>query len=109
MDIDAFNNVTNKIINQVHETEDSFIFQTLSDFTSANYQLTVKKEELTRAIQLIRMYRETGVDISERYVTATQQFECYRNAYNRGFEDGIIKEHDRIMSLLDNDGDKGNF
>ena len=108
MDIDTVNNVTSKIINQVCETEDSFIFQTLSDFASTNYQITVKKEELIYAIQLIRMYRETGVNISERCVTATQQSEWYRHAYNRGFEDGIKKEHDRITSLLDNARDKEN-
>ena len=108
MDIDTVNNVTSKIINQVCETEDSFIFQTLSDFASTNYQITVKKEELICAIRLIRMYRETGVNISERCVTATQQSEWYRHAYNRGFEDGIKKEHDRITSLLDNARDKGN-
>lgn len=109
MDIDTVNNVTSKIINQVCETEDSFIFQTLSDFASTNYQITVKKEELICAIQLIRMYKETGVNISERCVTATQQSEWYRHAYNRGFEDGIKKEHDRITSLLDNARDKGRY
>lgn len=43
MDIDTVNSVTSKIINQVRDTEDSFIFQTLSDFASTNYQITVKK------------------------------------------------------------------
>lgn len=46
MDIDTVNSVTSKIINQVRETEDSFIFQTLSDFASTNYQITVKKKSL---------------------------------------------------------------
>lgn len=55
------------------------------------------------------MYRETGVNISERCVTATQQSEWYRHAYNRGFEDGIKKEHDRITSLLGNARDKGRY
>ena len=99
-----------KTIGEVHtnfvEKEDSFIFQTLSDFASTNYQITVKKEELICAIQLIRMYRETGVDISERWVTATQQSEWCRHAYNRGFEDGIKKEHNRVMALLDSAKDK---
>lgn len=93
-------------IHQVHETDDSFIFQTLCDFASVNYQITVKKEELIYAIQLIKMYKAYGVDISQRLDTATQQGEWYRHAYNRGLEDGIKQEHDRVMAVLNNTKDK---
>ena len=92
--------ITDKIRTQVQETEDAFIFQTLSTFAIDSFNITVEKEELVQAIQLIRMMKETGMDIRERYVTATQQSEWYRHAYEQGLGDGIEKERNRIMSLL---------
>lgn len=45
----------NTITMQFHETKDEFIFQVLSDFASDKYNVVIEKEELVRAIQLIRM------------------------------------------------------
>ena len=56
-------NIVSEMLTKVTETEDAFIFQTLSDFAQTNYQLTVEKDELIKAIQLIRMMRENGTDI----------------------------------------------
>ena len=50
---EVINDVTNKMVNQLRETEDSFIFQTLRDFAYTNYQITVEKEELMYAIILL--------------------------------------------------------
>lgn len=74
------------ITTQVTETEDEFIFQTLSDFTSTKYQTVVEKEELVRAIQLIRMSREYGPSIGERWATATQNVAELDRAYKKDFE-----------------------
>lgn len=93
--------IIDKISTQIQETEDAFIFHTLNNFSEKTYNITVEKEELVQAIQLIRMMKETGMDIHERYVTATQQSEWYRHAYEQGLQDGIEKERNRITSLLE--------
>ena len=101
-EFDVVNSTICKIAHQVQETEDEFIFNTLSDFASNNYNIVVKKQELIQAINLIRMYRENGFDIGERFTTATQQSEWYMHAYDKGLKDGIKKEHDRVIGILEN-------
>ena len=91
----------NKVINYVTETQEAFIFQTISDFASSNYQIIIEKEELIRAISLIRMSREHGPGIDVRWETATQQCAVLDEAYMRGFRDGVNKEHARIMDILE--------
>ena len=86
---------------QVKETQDEFIFSTLSKYAMDNFQIVVEKEELVRAIHLIRMCKEYGPGIYERWTTATQQTAYLDDAYRRGFQDGVTKEHDRIMSILE--------
>lgn len=66
--MDGINNLVYKA-----ETQDEFIFRTLSDFGVREYQIVVGKEELAKAIQLIRMYREYGRDIDQCWSTATQR------------------------------------
>ena len=51
-------NIAGEMLSKVTETEDAFIFQTLSDFAQTHYQIIVEKDELIKAIQLIRMMRE---------------------------------------------------
>ena len=94
-------NIVNEMVTKVTETEDAFIFQTLSDFAQTHYQLTVEKDELIKAIQLIRMMRENGTDISEPWTTATQQSAALRNAYDRGFEDGLTKKYEELIEYLE--------
>ena len=66
-----------------------------------NFNTVVEKEELVQAIQLIRMCKEHGSEICERWTTATQQTVHLNDAYKRGFHDGVTKEHDRIISILE--------
>ena len=103
---DVFKTVNNMIM-QVHETQESFIFSTLNKYIMDNYDVVVEKEELARAIQLIRMCKEHGSGICERWTTATQQNAYLNDAYRRGFHDGVTEEHDRIMSILEREV-KGN-
>lgn len=88
------------ITTQVTETEDEFIFQTLSDFTSTKYQTVVEKEELVRAIQLIRMSREYGPSIGERWATATQNAAELDRAYIKGLRDGIQEARKRLENTF---------
>ena len=106
-EFDVVNANIGKIAHQIQETEDEFIFKTLSDFAYDNYNIVVEKQELIQAIELIRLYREAGFDIGERFTTATQQSEWYRHAYDKGLKDGIKKEHDRIMDILNNFNKEG--
>lgn len=77
------------IIMHAKETQDEFIFSTLIDFASTNYNVTVDKKELIMAIQFIRTCNETGTDLRQYYNTAIDGTELYRKGYNTGFEDGI--------------------
>lgn len=88
------------IMTQVTETEDEFIFQTLSDYATKHYKIVVKKEELVRAIQLIRMSREYGPSIGERWATATQNAAELGRAYRKGLQDGIQKARNRLENTF---------
>lgn len=86
---------------RVAETQDEFIFQTLRDFGVSTSNIVVEKEELVQAIQLIRMMKEYGLDIFERYNTATAQAGIFRRGYKEGLHDGIEKERSRVMDILE--------
>lgn len=88
------------ITTQVTETEDEFIFQTLSDFASTKCKTVVEKEELVRAIQLIRMSREYGPSIGERWATATQNAAELGRAYRKGLQDGIQEARNRLENTF---------
>ena len=97
---DIFKNVDN-MITQVQETQESFIFSTLSKYAMDHFNIVVEKQELVKAINLIRMCKEHGPGIYERWTTATQQAVYLDDAYRRGFQDGVNKEHDRFMDILE--------
>lgn len=97
---DMFKTVNN-IVMQVQETQDEFIFSTLSKYAMDNFNIVVEKEELAQAIHLIRMCKEHGPCIYERWTTATQQTAYLDDAYRRGFQDGVNKYHDRITDKLE--------
>ncbi|MBC5680840.1 hypothetical protein [Lachnospira hominis (ex Liu et al. 2021)] len=83
------NSIINEITMKFQETKDEFIFQVLSDFASDKYNITIEKEELVRAIQLVRMSKKYGPSIGERWVTATQNVAELERAYDKGFHDGM--------------------
>lgn len=100
---DVENTATNyidKLRIQMEETQEEFIFRTISEFAANNYATTIEKDELVRAIQLIRMSKEYGPGIDERWTTATEQsYMCHR-AYIRGYRDGVEKEHARLSAFI---------
>ena len=98
---DLVSNTVDTISMQVRETQDEIIFSTISKFLKRECNnITVSKSELMQAISLLRICKERGFDISERWVTATQQTNALSMEYNRGVRDGIKKERDRIESIL---------
>lgn len=101
--LDVENMVTNYINNfsiQMEETREAFIFRTISEFAANNYDTIIEKDELVKAIQLIRMSKEYGPSIDERWTTATEQSSMCHDAYIRGYRDGVEKEHARISDFL---------
>lgn len=86
---DIISSTVDKIVTTVNETQDAFIFSTLSSYAAEQYNITVEKEELVRAIQLIRMSREYGPSIGERWATATQNAAELDRAYKKGLQDGM--------------------
>lgn len=86
---------------QVQETQEEFIFSILRQYALDNFQIIVEKEELSRAIQLIRMCKEYGPGIDELWGMAVQQSAALNDSYRRGFQDGVKKERDRINILVE--------
>ena len=99
---EATNTVDNMVM-QVRETRDEFIFSTLSNFASTNYNITVSKQELIMAIEFIRMCNETGTDLRQYHNTASNGTELYRKGYNTGFEAGVKEVHNRLKEEIIND------
>ena len=92
---EIFKTVDN-IVMQVKETQDEFIFSTLSNFAYKNYNITIDKKELIMAIHFIRTCNETGTDLRQYYNTAIDGTELYRKGYNMGFEAGIQEARNRL-------------
>lgn len=65
-----YKNFINDVSTKVIETRDEFIFQTISSWIVDNYQITVSKEMLSKAVTLINMMEDRGVDICEITVNA---------------------------------------
>ena len=99
---EIFKHVDN-IVMQVKETRDDFIFSTLSNFASTNYNITVSKQELIMAIEFIRMCNETGTDLQQYHNMALNGTELYRKGYNMGFEAGIQEVCNRLKEEIIND------
>lgn len=98
---DEISKTIRQVSMRVAETQDEFIFQTLRDFGLSTSNIVVEKEELVQAIQLIRMMKEYGIDIFERYNTATAQAGIFRRGYKEGLHDGIEKERSKVMDILE--------
>lgn len=56
-------NFISEVSTKVIETRDEFIFQTISSWIVNNHQITVSKETLSKAVALVKMMEDRGVDI----------------------------------------------
>lgn len=70
------------------ETRDEFIFQTISSWIVDNYQITVSKETLSKAVALIKMMEDRGVDICEITANAKILHDEYMRGYRKGYQEG---------------------
>lgn len=92
-----------EIVMKFEETQEQFIFQTISDFTSNVYQIEIDKQELIDAITLIRKSRGADIIFKDPKI---------RLGYVAGYDDGKIdaerekrRQNERYISGCDLDGD----
>ena len=95
---------TEKIIIEVHEDEEKWIFETIKPFIGSVTEMEITKEELIRAISLIRLQREAstrfGAMISNDWNTAKRQSDELTKAYCRGYDYGYSKCKNEIKEFL---------
>lgn len=95
-------NFINGISTKVIETRDEFIFQTISSWIVDNYQITVSKETLSKAVALVKMMEDRGVDICETTVNEKILYDEYMRGYRKG-RDVMVKIFDDKMKKLKNE------
>ena len=78
--VDYYGNLASEFVMRCEETKDQFIFQTIRNWASNNYQIEIDKDELIAAIQLIRKSR--GADIP--FMNPAMKI-----AYMAGYDDGV--------------------
>lgn len=101
-----YENIINDVSAKMIETRDEFIFQTISSWIVDNYQITVSKETLSKAVALIKMMEDRGVDICEITVNAKILHDEYMRGYRKGYQKGrdvILESFDDKMKELKNE------
>ncbi len=104
--MDSINSITHKIVTEVRETENEFIFATLNSYIESHYEIKVEKWELFQAVLLIqrirRLKENTGYDLNAKINGLGSQdvTEIYEELYNKGFEDGKKSAFDEIAAVM---------
>ena len=85
----------------------------VGDWTTANGYCSYFERELLLNGPLMACLEKAVEDgkgmeagICERWTTATQQTAHLNDAYIKGFHDGVRKEHDKIISILEREVNK---
>lgn len=99
-DLHPYPTVIDKIMMGVQETQEAFIFNTISPFVQGISSMEISKEELADAVMLLRICKEYGFDIHERYHNVKQDAKALNEYYVRGYNDGVKKERARIIYEL---------
>lgn len=104
--MDSINSITHKIVTEVRETENEFIFATLNSYIESHYEIKVEKWELFQAVLLIqrirRLKENTGYDLNAKIngLGSPDVMEIYEELYNKGFEDGKKETLNKIKDML---------
>jgi hypothetical protein len=104
------NSITHKIVTEVRETENEFIFAILNSYIESHYEIKVEKWELFQAVLLIqrirRLKENTGYDLNAKIngLGSPDVMEIYEEMYNKGFEDGKEEVINKIRGMLFGEG-----
>ena len=96
-----------KIRQKIEETEEEFIFQTISPFCDDVYEKHISKKELTEAIWLYRevqLLKEMGVDPYSFMGNVQTNSDIAKKAYEEGREAGKAEMKERIINTMENFG-----
>lgn len=92
-----YENFINDVSTKMIETRDEFIFQTISSWIVDSYQITVSKETLSKAVALIKMMEDHGVNICEIAGNEKILYDEYMRGYRKGYQEG----RDVIVGIFD--------
>lgn len=92
--------ICKELMIKANETEEEFIFTTISPFVDGIAEKHIPKEDLIKAISLMNLF---GVGLSLDWDTATKQSQELEKAYKRGYEDGVNYERGRLKAYFEED------
>ena len=104
--MDSIDSITHKIMTEVRETENEFIFAILNSCIGSHYEIKVEKWELFQAVLLIqrirRLKENTGYDLNAKIygLGSPDVMKIYEEMYNKGFEDGKKSAFDEIAAVM---------
>lgn len=87
------------------QTEEEFIFQTISPFCDRVYEARISKKELTEAIWLyleVQSLKEMGIDPYGFMGKVQTNSDIARKAYGEGREAGKAEMKERIINAMEN-------
>ena len=96
-----------KIHQKMVQTEEEFIFRTISPFCDEAYEKHISKKELTEAILLYREVKsleEMGIDHYGFMCKVKTTSDIARKAYEEGREAGKAEMKERIINTMENFG-----
>lgn len=96
-----------KIRQKMEETEEEFIFRTISPFCDDVYEKHISKKELTEAIWLYRevqSFKEMGMDPYGFMSKVQTNSDIAKKAYKEGREAGKAEMKERIINTMENFG-----
>lgn len=107
----SFDNYVNHLYTnpmmKANETEEEFIFATISPFVDGIAEKHIPKEDLVKAISLMKLRERAmnlfGVELSLDWDTATKQSQELEKAYKRGYDDGFNYERERLKAYFEED------
>jgi len=102
-----FEDYMRKVSMEMAETQDAFIFRSIGPFVNDVAGFEISKKELVDAISLLRLRKmateKYGSSLDYDLTKATDITRELNEAYNRGFMDGVRKERERTIRILEED------
>jgi hypothetical protein len=105
---DGVDHYYQKVLGQCKETEEAFIFSYIEPFVNSISEIEISKEELVEAVLLSRLKKEALKKydchiLSNDLTTATEQMECFRDAYQKGYDAGYNRAREKYIQFMSQD------